>query len=89
MSREKVLSLPMKFFWLLNQNIDRISAQRDIRSLSIAAVSQDQEATSNLTQKLVMEIGNVVKKAGSTTDDGRDLAGIEELKVMARQRLFQ
>ena len=89
-SREEVLKLPMKFFWLLNQNIDRITAQGDIRKLQVATCSQDSEATAAYRKQLFLELGDVVKKAktfDAVPNADRDEAGIRELKILAKQRI--
>lgn len=80
------MGTPIKTFWLLNGNIDRISAQGDIRRLTVAACSQGGEAATAHRERLVLEIGTVVKlEVDPIRDAVRDEAGFAELRNMANQ----
>ena len=81
--REDVLALPIKFFWLLNQNVERILAQSDMRNLRIGSVSQSTEDVKSHMQSLQTEVGNIVKRRTFTPmDEQPDFEGIAELKAM-------
>lgn len=82
------LALPIKTFWLMSGNIDRIQAQRDMRSLTVAICGQSGEAAQAHRQHLVIEAGTIVKvdaPAAAPIEDQRDEAGFAELKRMAQQ----
>lgn len=71
----------------MNSNIDRIMAQGDMRSLTVAVCGQGgQEAAQDYRQSLVIEVGTVVKlEVNPVRDAGRDEDGFAELRAMAQQ----
>jgi hypothetical protein len=85
LSYDGLMAIPIKTFWLLNQNIDRIEAQKDRRSLSVAVCGQGgAEAASSLHERLVIESGEVVKlKFDPVRDAERDQDGFNALKELA------
>lgn len=91
MSYTEVMSLPIKTFWLMSSSVDRIMAQKDIRALTVAVLSQGGDAAAkDHRERLVLEVGTVVKQ---DSDPGRqamreavrDEEGFAELKAMANQ----
>lgn len=87
MSYEEVMALPVRTFWFMNQNIERIQAQKDMRSLTVAVCGQGGgEAAQEFRQKLVIEAGTVVKlKFDPMRDAVRDEEGFSALREMAQQ----
>ncbi|MDR9847016.1 hypothetical protein [Herbaspirillum huttiense] len=99
MSPFEVMELPLRTFWLLQDNIDRIEAQRDMRSLTVGLHQQSGEAAIALRQRLTVELGSVVKTdmplAATAPPEAamrpevaaryteRDEVGFAELKAMA------
>lgn len=83
----EALALPLRTFWLMNTNIDRIQAQADLRSLSVANMAQAQEDSAReFRQRLVVETGTIVKlEADSPLHATRDEAGFAELKALSRK----
>jgi len=85
-----VMTLPIKTFWLMNENIDRIQAQKDMRSLSISvAATAMGEAAQQLRQRLIVEAGTIVKVSGESQgrpyiQEERDEAGFAELKELSK-----
>lgn len=81
------MGIPIKTFWMMNQNIDRILAQRDIRALTVAVTGQGgQEATQSYRQTLTIEVGTVVKMSEDPVRDAvRDEEGFQSLREMATQ----
>lgn len=73
MSYRDVLELPISAFWLLSNNINRLSAERDIRSLAIAAGSQSEEGYKKTLEGLQREMGDVVK------NDAPEAVGMEHM----------
>jgi hypothetical protein len=60
-SYREVMNLPIKTFWMLNSNVERISAQKDMRSLTVAVCGQDGEASQSYKESLIAEVGTIVK----------------------------
>ena len=72
------MRLPIKSFWLMNDNVNRISAASDMRQLSImTSAQQGGEEVGAAMQRLSGEIGMV-----SLVKPVRDEAGFESLKLM-------
>lgn len=88
-----VMSLPLKTFWLMSRNIERIEAKKDLRAMSVAIVSQSNaEGATQFRQALVVEAGVIVKLDGETAEASpleakRDDSGFADLKMMARQKI--
>jgi len=78
------MKLPIRTFWLMSDNIDRISAQGDVRALTVAVCGQGGEPATRLRESLVVEIGQVVKLREDPTNAARDEEGFHELKMMAQ-----
>lgn len=59
-----VMELPLRTFWSLNRNVDRLRAEQDIRSLQVATAAQTVEdggdAVKFLSEHLRMEIGSPI-----------------------------
>lgn len=81
MSYEEVLRMPMKTFWLMSGNIRRIRAGYDLRTLATTAAAGSPDGVTELQERLVLEIGDVVKQPATSIE--RDEAGFAELKAMA------
>lgn len=86
-----MMALPIKTFWLMNSNIERIEAQRDLRKLTVANAAQSQEGSENCRQRLIVEAGTIVKLEGGPQRGGRpyvheerDEAGFAELKELSK-----
>lgn len=80
------MSLPIKAFWLMNDSIDRISAKSDMRSLTLAACSQSQESATSHRERLILEVGTMVKmEVDPIRDAVRDEVGFAELRNMTTQ----
>ncbi|CAB4122133.1 hypothetical protein UFOVP26_88 [uncultured Caudovirales phage] len=73
----EVLRMPIRRFWLMNTSIERISAQTDIRRLTIAASAQSAENAQQTRDSLISEIGMVV-----LNKPVRDEEGFNDLKQM-------
>ena len=78
MTDKDVLSTQISRFWLLARNISRITAEEDLRSLTIANVATSGERTKEYRDKLIAEIGTV-----SVIEEARDESGIARLKAMS------
>jgi hypothetical protein len=90
--------LPLKVFWTMSRNIDRIKAQNDARSLTVAQFAQaTPDGVAKFREALVIEAGTVVKLSGDAAiappegenplDAKRDEEGFAALRRMAGQSL--
>lgn len=57
MDYRKVLELPLRTFWMLNRQVDRLRAEEDQRLLRLQNASQDANTAKQLTESLAAEIG--------------------------------
>jgi len=79
MSDSQVLEMPIRRFWLMLNCISRISAERDMRALTIGSMSQASPETANeYRQQLVLEVGHVARVTQKL-----DREGLSRLKSMA------
>jgi len=85
-SYAEVMTLPLKTFWLMSRNVDRIQAQKDMRSLTVAVCSESAEGAATYRQRLVVEAGTLVKledQPPAQLIDERDEVGFAELKGLS------
>jgi hypothetical protein len=80
-----VMQLPLKTFWMMSNNIDRIMARSDMRAFGTAAAAQSTpEYVESYHRRLNAEAGTVVKtKAESPLDAKRDEDGFGFLKRLS------
>ena len=84
MNYREVMGLPIRAFWLLNSNVVRLMAERDLRTLQVASSAQQQgEAISHIRENLVIELGEVVVM-DPIASAVRDQDGFNELKAMTQ-----
>lgn len=82
-----VLALPIKTFWLLHKNIDRISAERDMRSLMVMGSVQSSEALTSMTENLRKQMGVIVdldEAAAAVEDAVFDSDGLNALRGLGK-----
>ena len=81
------MEVPIKTFWLLNYNIDRIQAQKDMRSMTVVGHAHGGGDTAvEFRERLVVETGTVIKmKVDPMRDAVRDESGFAALKEMSKQ----
>lgn len=73
--------MPIRCFWTLSQNINRISAQNDLRDLSIACYCQDREAATKYREHLEVEMGEVFEYTIDIHQQKIDREGLLSLKA--------
>lgn len=57
-----VLDLPLKTFWMMHRNIDRMAAEQDRRNISVFGHAfSGGEGLEQLVERLDREVGDVVK----------------------------
>jgi hypothetical protein len=55
-----VLALPIKTFWLMEHNINRIRADADLRQLRLSAAATNTKGIEEMSKQLAAEMGSVV-----------------------------
>lgn len=85
-SHDALMATPIKTFWLMSRNIDRIQAQKDMRSLSVAVCGQGGAAAQDHRKLLVTQVGDIVKlKFDPVKNAVRDEEGFQALKALKQQ----
>lgn len=59
-SYTETLALPLRVFWMLNRNLDRLRAEEDLRALPIIMAQHGGEAVKELQERLVEQLGTPV-----------------------------
>jgi hypothetical protein len=81
LSDTHVLDMPINRFWLLNSQVDRISAQEDYRSARANMVSQStKEGVRDYFDGLSKELGTIIVR----DETQPDYEGIQKLKRLAQ-----
>lgn len=83
------MAIPIKTFWLLDNNVDRLMAHEDKRQLHIASVSaMDGKRVGEISKILDIEVGQppIKTKFDPVKTAVRDEAGIANLKALAGVR---
>lgn len=89
---DAVRALPLKTFWSMLRNIDRIEARTDQRRLSLGLVAQaTTEYVTAFRESLVLEAGTIVRMDDDVDPlrARRDETGFAELRRMAGQTIGQ
>lgn len=78
--------MPIKTFWMMHRNIDRITAGSDLRKLSVLIHSQSSEGAEAFAQSMREQMGRIaeVDEAQAAMTVELDSAGLAELKDMGR-----
>ncbi len=86
LSDEQVLQMPVRRFWLLHKNVDRIAAEEDIRVAAIAASVQSGESFNELMNGLRKQMGEVViiDRISQAMTEKLDRVGLAMLKGMKK-----
>ena len=84
-----LLKMPLRRFWLLNKNIDRLRAEEDHRQITLLLSAASGEHASKLMGRLEKQVGTVVefdqgKAALTQANAERDRDGLMALKGMGR-----
>lgn len=97
MAPDAVLDLPLKMFWFMTNQIDRLRAEEDMRQIQLLGASQDSDAFKMALDSLKSEMGQVYiwQPSNSPTeiridpttglDPEFDREGLMALKAMSRQ----
>lgn len=79
------MNLPIRTFWLMNGNIVRLMAEKDLRATDVQLARHGGEGREAIRKNLTLELGNVGKVAveESPLEAERDEQGFAELKALA------
>ncbi|WP_354734409.1 hypothetical protein [Acinetobacter nosocomialis] len=96
MSHECVLKLPIRIFWLLSKNIQRIQARNDLRHLNVATAAafgavtmggkNQTSITKEVSDQLAAERGVVIKVKSNPLEARLDRDGLERLRILSTPR---
>lgn len=78
----ETMQLPLRAFWLMSGNVDRIQAQKDVRSLTVAACAQGGEAATTCRTQLIVEVGTIVKVGMDVRRDADAISTLKELSLL-------
>ena len=82
--------MPLKTFWLLSNNIERIQAQLDLRTINLrlrTGMGATDETVNQMCEALIAETGEVVKMSAiAQLYTPRDQAAFDKLKAMATRK---
>lgn len=94
MSWNELIETPIKRFWFLLNQIDRLRAERDLRLVDVSLGSRDEKGIQMLRDTLKKEFGEVYvwNDPGPMEVDARldpefDREGLRRLKALAQQRI--
>jgi hypothetical protein len=78
-------NIPIRSFWLLHKNIDRIKAGDDIRTAIIISRSMTGSGLEELFDDLRDQTGKIViYKSEPSLEETYDKEGLEELKALSK-----
>jgi hypothetical protein len=80
MGYEKVMALPIRAFWTLNGNVNRLLAEEDLRALMLHTQRQSVEGAVGYDKKLRAEVFPADPTDPRNAE--RDEAGFADLKAM-------
>jgi hypothetical protein len=80
--------MPVKTFWMMHKNIDRLMAEADLRMLSVIAYGQSGEGVETFSKDMRKQMGQVaiIDEAKVAMTEDVDSEGLESLKAMGRIR---
>lgn len=61
MSYREVMCLPIRTFWLLSTNINRLFAEHDMRLLSVTAAVNSSDGMKDKINELTQELGRITR----------------------------
>ncbi len=80
--------MPIRCFWELSRNINRISAQEDLRKLSISLYCQDRDASLKYRERLELEMGKIFEYSAThemINAEKLDRTGLSKLKASLKK----
>lgn len=79
--------MPVKAFWAMHKNIDRLQAESSLKLLQVMASVQNGEAYKRTETSLTKTIGDiiVIDQAQAAQVEQLDRAGLNKLKVLSQR----
>jgi DNA recombination-dependent growth factor C len=86
MSDREILSMPLKRFWMLSKNVDRIAAEFDYRNAIVAISAGSSEGVESLMTNLKKQMGSIVEidEAKMALSETYDRDGLLSLRGLGR-----
>lgn len=83
------MEMPIKAFWLVNRNINRLLAEKDIRHLNVANAAMSADSANQCRELLVDELGEVFKvdQMAIALEAKPDRDGIEFLRRLSKGKM--
>lgn len=78
---QKVMDLPIKTFWAIDRQINRVRAEADLRAMRVSSSSMGGEGAQTLQETLLGEMGEPIR-LDPIKSAIRDKAGVEDLRRM-------
>lgn len=80
--------MPIRRFWLLHKNVDRLAAEESIRTATIGASVQSGEGMQTLMAGLKTQMGKVavIDEAARANSEQLDRTGLHALKAINKAR---
>jgi hypothetical protein len=75
--------MPIRIFWVLNAEIERVRSEEDLRAFQVANRASAGEQAQEYVEGLRKNLKNVFVVEGEGSDE-RDEAGILQLKLLAQ-----
>lgn len=83
----EMLALPIRFFWTLHTNIDRIQAHSDMRQLTLMNLAfMGGEEANKYRKSLILEVGEVQKVKVDPMGERLNRSQVNELKNTIRRQ---
>lgn len=82
MSYWEVMRLPIKVFWLMSDSVNRLMAEKDLRSMTVATSIQE-GSVGEVRENLVLELGEVVVGSFDPLAAERDPDATSRLKALS------
>lgn len=78
------MKTPIRAFWLLNANIGRVLAEKDLRLMAVQSSRHGGDGAKDIRDHLVLEMGDAMKvdREKEIMSAQRDEAGFNELRFM-------
>lgn len=80
---DEALNLHLSTFWLMSNNINRISAEEDIRAMAVAAAATSEKGFKHASEALQREMGEVYRKPEKTVVR----EGLKKLRELSRKMM--
>lgn len=75
---DELYRLPIRMFWALEANINRLMAEEDLRTIRLLASAQAPKSAEEVMRQLALEMGTVVIEAPVRDEEGfKRLKGLQ------------